>query len=178
MVVSIFIDGAPVRSYQAPYVARGRVMAPLVPFVLDVAASIELDGETIVVRRGDRFSQIPAAAFVPIGPLLRDLGVDVTYDAPSHRLLVHTPRAPFATPTPFNPAVPSAAPRAIFTPTPAVTPRPVVTGSPTPRRTPLPFTTPQSRPNPSLPSPAPSPRAAPLRRPPIRAAMFRRRSRA
>lgn len=123
-------------------------MAPVYPFVVDAAASVEYDGPTIVVRRGDLFAQVPSAPFVAIGPLLRTLGLTVTYDPRLHRVLIETPRAVLATPTPFNPAVPQATPASVFTPEPQVTPRPVVTGKPLPRRTPLPANEPQSRPSP------------------------------
>ena len=136
-VLSVVIDGVAVRSYRPPYIAHGRVMAPLDPYVIDVAASIDYDNGTILVRRGDLFAQAPARAFVEIGPLLRTLGITVSYDAHGRRLVIETPRMVFATPTPFNAAVPQVAPTILFTPTPAVTPRPVVTGKPTPRRTPL-----------------------------------------
>ena len=112
-------------------------MAPIDPYVIDVAASIEYDDGTILVRRGDLFAQAPARAFVEIGPLLRTLGITVSYDARVRRLVIETPRVVLATPTPFNPAVPQATPTVLFTPTPPTTPRPVVTGKPSPRRTPL-----------------------------------------
>ncbi|HEV3153274.1 MAG TPA: hypothetical protein VGZ02_05685 [Candidatus Baltobacteraceae bacterium] len=146
--LTIAIDGRVVRSYRKPYVVLGRVMAPVDPFVLDVVGSVEYSGGLMLVRRGDRFAQLPAAPLVPIGPLLRTLGVAVTYDARSHRVSITTPRMLLAVPTPFNPAVPLPSPAAVFTPMPAPTPRPTVSGSPAPRRTPLPFSEPQSRPSP------------------------------
>jgi hypothetical protein len=143
------LNGTVVHSYNAPYVRAGRVMAPLEPFVTSIAASIEYIGGTLVIRRADRFAQIPMrqephpshfqSTFVQIAPVFRTLGIRVSYDAARRALVVQTPSAPIATPTPFNPAVPLIAPRAVFTPTPAQTPRPAVTGSPLPRRTPLPF---------------------------------------
>jgi hypothetical protein len=145
------LNGTVVRSYNPPYVRAGRVMAPLEPFVTSIAGSIEYIGGTLVIRRADRFAQIPMpqepqpshfqSTFVQIAPVLRTLGIRVSYDAAQRALIVETPPAAIATPTPFNPAVPLIAPRAVFTPTPAQTPRPMVTGSPLPRRTPLPFST-------------------------------------
>lgn len=146
--VTVLIDGSVVRSYRAPFVRHGRVMAPVDPFIVDVAASVEYADGTIVVRRADRFAQVPATAFVEIGPLLRTLGLTVSYDARSRRVSIDIPPLLYATPTPFNPAVPLAAPRAVFTPTPAVTPKPAVTGTPSPRRTPLPVNEPLSQPSP------------------------------
>jgi hypothetical protein len=155
--LSIVIDGNVVRSYNAPYVVSGHVVAPLEPFVTGIAASIGYSGGTLIVTRGDRFAQVPFAiapdpghyqsTYVEIAPLLRTLGARVWYDGREHRLFVETPRLVLATPTPFNPAVPRPAPTDVFTPTPATTPRPIVTGTPSPRRTPLPA---------SLPSPSPT----------------------
>lgn len=149
-VFNVTINGIVVRSYNAPYVQRGRVMAPIEPFVTSVAASIEYSGGTLIVRRGDRFAQLrmraphPAhfqSTFVPIGPLLRTIGVSIAYDAGNRTVAIVSPHNPLTTPTPFNPAVPWVAPRVVFTPSPAQTPKPVVTGIPLPRRTPLPAST-------------------------------------
>lgn len=153
--LSIVVDGHVVRSYNAPYVMSGHVVAPLEPFVTGVAASIGYSGGMLVVMRGDRFAQIPfvtppdpghyQSTYVELAPLLRTLGARVWYDAREHRLFVETPRVALATPTPFNPAVPQPAPTEVFTPTPATTPRPIVTGTPSPRRTPLPASAPSPR---------------------------------
>jgi hypothetical protein len=79
------------------------------------------------------------AGYVTAGVVLRGLGVAARYDPAGHRLLVTTPLpAPVASPTPFNPAVPSVVPSAVFTPPEPATPRPIWTGSPLPRRTALP----------------------------------------
>lgn len=130
-------------------------MAPLEPFVTTVAASIEYSGGMLVVRRGDRFAQVAmqqpyparfASTYVEIAPLLRTLGIRVSYDAARRAVVVETPHAPLVTPTPYNPAVPWVAPNVVFTPTPVQTNRPAVSESPAPRRTPLPVTT-------SLPTP-------------------------
>ena len=155
--LSIVIDGAAVRSYNAPYLRAGHVIAPIDPFVTGVAASIGYSAGSLIVMRGDRFAQVPFAdppdpqhyqsTYVQIAPLLRTLGARVWYDPSLRTLYVETPRKQLATPTPFNPAVPQAAPADVFTPSPVTTPRPVVTGTPSPRRTPLP-----------APAPSPSPR--------------------
>lgn len=148
---SIVLDGTALRSYNAPYIERGHVMAPLDPFVTSIAASIEYSAGVLIVRRGDRFAQVPMpqpypgqfqSTFVEIAPILRTLGIACSYDARARVLDLRTPPAVAATPTPFNPAVPEAAPRIVFTPTPVQTPKPVVTGMPEPRRTPLPYTSP------------------------------------
>ena len=146
--VAVVVDGSPVRSYQPAFVLRGRVLAPVNPYVVAVAASVEYDGQTIVVRRGDRFAQIAAARYVELAPLLRTLGLNLSYDKRNRVVVLQTPPPVEATPTPFNPAVPSAPPAAVFTPVPETTPKPVVTGKPSPRRTPLPLSVPQSQPSP------------------------------
>lgn len=146
--LTVTIDGKALRSYRAVCLVDGRILAPVDPYVIAVVASVEYDGNTIVVRRGDRFVQVPAAPVVEIGPLLRTLGLQVAYDPKSARVDIRTPQLPLATPTPFNPAVPESSPLPVFTPSPAPTPRPVVSGSPAPRRTPLPFSEPQSLPSP------------------------------
>lgn len=155
--LSIVVDGNVVRSYNAPYVVSGHVVAPLEPYVTGIAASIGYSGGTLIVTRGDRFAQVPFASppdpahyqstYVEIAPLLRTLGATVWYDPREHRLFVETPRSVLATPTPFNPAVPQPAPTAVFTPIPATTPRPAVTGTPSPRRTPLPAAAPAPSPS-------------------------------
>lgn len=149
--LSIMLNGTVIRSYEQPFLKDGRVMAPLEPFITSVAADIEYSGGMLVVRRADRFAQVPMekqphpaqfqSTFVPIAPVLRTLGARVSYDARLRALIVEVPRLPLVTPTPFNPAVPWVAPREVFTPTPPETPRPTVTGKPAPRRTPLPLST-------------------------------------
>lgn len=161
MTLTVVLDGKPLHAYNKPYLARGRVMAPLDPYVTAIARSIEYDGKSLVIRLGDIFAQVPMGAapaparyqttYVELAPIARTLGARVQFDARSHTLYVETPPVTLAMPTPFNPAVPQASPAAVFTPTPVATARPVVTGTPLPRRTPLPAQ--------SLPSPAPRVRA-------------------
>lgn len=148
VALTVVLDGAVVRSYNAPYLRDGHVMAPVDPYLTAVASSIGFSGGTMVVMRGDRFAQVPMPSptapalmqntYVQIAPVLRALGAYVAYEPETHRLIVQSPVFAFATPTPFNPAVPQASPAPVFTPTPQTTPRPVVTGSPLPRRTPVP----------------------------------------
>jgi hypothetical protein len=144
----VVLNGAIVHSYAPAYVVRGHVVAPLEPYVTAVAASIGYSGSELIVTRGDRFAQLPMAAntapaqwaqtYVEIAPLLRSLGARVAYDPQSRRLEIDTAKIVVVTPTPFNPAVPTAAPSMVFTPSPVATPRPEVSGKPAPRRTPLP----------------------------------------
>lgn len=144
----VVLNGVVVRSYNPAYVRNGRVIAPLEPFVTRIAAKIAYSGGMLIISRGDRFAQVALKArsvpmqwtriYVPIAPILRTLGLDVSYDAAMRRVEIVTPGPVVATPTPFNLAVPLVAPTAVFTPSPQTTPRPVVTGKPIPRRTPLP----------------------------------------
>lgn len=166
-VLTVVLDGAPVRSYNAPYLDRGRVMTPIDPYVTAIARSVGYDGRALIIRLGDLFAQVPMGTapppalyertYVQLGPIARTLGARVRFDARTQTLYVDTPRMALATPTPFNPAVPRVAPREVFTPVPQQTPRPVVSGTPLPRRTPLPA---QSPPNPDRPARVRSNRAA------------------
>lgn len=145
----VLLNGSVVHSYSPVYVRRGRIVAPVEPFVTAIAGSIAYDGSQLIVTRGDRFSELPvegpappaqwAQTYVEIAPLLRNLGVRVTYDARLRRLEISTRTTMIAAPTPFNPSVPLAPPAAVFTPSPVQTARPVVTGKPAPRRTPSPL---------------------------------------
>lgn len=135
--LSVVFNGIPVRSYRRAFISHGRVMAPPEPFLTAMTASIERTGDTILVRRGDRFAQARLVqGAVAIAPIMRALGAAVVYDSAAHVLNVSIAAPPFATATPFNRAVPQAAARAVFTPTPVPTNKPVVTGKPVPRRTP------------------------------------------
>lgn len=155
VALTVVIDGRPLRAYNAPYVKQGRVMAPLNPYVTAIARSIGYDGKALIIRLGDRFTQVPMASapapsrydrlYVALAPIARTLGARVWFDVHTHTLYVQTPLRALATPTPFNPAVPEAPPRAVFTPSPAPQPRPTVSGTPLPRRTPIPV---RARPSP------------------------------
>ena len=144
MTVSITVNGVALPAYRKPYLQHGRVMAPVEPYLLAVATSVERTAGGILARRGDRFTQCSMRnEYVPIAPLLEALGVNVRYDAAARMLAIVVPPVPMATATPFNVAVPRVAPTAVFTPVPADTPRPSVSAKPQPRRTPLPmFATP------------------------------------
>jgi hypothetical protein len=151
-MLTVVVDGTPVRSYNAPRLERGRVMAPIEPYLTRIAKSINFDGEALIVRLGDLFAQVRvesapppdryASTYVEIGPIARTLGARVRFDSRSRTLYVETPRLVLATPTPFNPAAPQAVPSEVFTPTPQQTPRPIVSGTPLPRRTPIPVLSP------------------------------------
>lgn len=145
--VSIIVDGRPVAAYVRAYVVAGRVYAPVSPLLTRLADRVWFVGNSLLIERGSvrvrvRIAPVvPAslnATYVAIAPVLRAIGASVRYESAGRRLIVQVPqRAILASPTPFNPSVPSVAPSAVFTPAPAQTPRPVWTGSPLPRRTPL-----------------------------------------
>jgi hypothetical protein len=145
--VTILINGRPLAGYVRAYAAEGRVFAPVEPVLAGLADRLWFEGDVLVVRRGARQIRIRLrpvspdqldAVYVAAGPVLRALGATVSFEAKSHRLMVRLPpRSAVETPTPFDPAQPSAAPAAVFTPAPIQTPRPVWSGSPLPRRTPL-----------------------------------------
>ena len=147
--VNVFVDGRRLAVYQRAYIAGGRVFVPVAPLLTRLSERIWFDDATLLLERAGRTVRIRIApalpaplnsTFVPAGPVLRALGASVRYQPHGHLLMVSTSgHAPVTSPTPFNPALPSAAPVEVFTPVPPVTPRPVWSGSPLPRRTALPF---------------------------------------
>ncbi len=147
--VTVAIDGRPVRAYHAPYLSGGHVYAPLEPFVTRIAYQLWYEGDTLVIARDRREVRVrlsprdPRAlddVYVPIARVLRALGARVEYGR--RQVEVYAQYLPLSSPTPFNPALPSASPQVIFTPIPSPTPRPVWNGTPLPRRTPLPVAAP------------------------------------
>ena len=152
--VGVSLDGHPLPAYVRAYVSGGRVYVPVAPLLTHLADRIWFQGDTLVVQRGERRVRILLepryraqlrAAYVPAAATLRALGAMPAYDGAQHRLDVTVSRlAVIATPTPFNAALPSIAPSAVFTPQMPTTPRPVWTGTPMPRRTALPFPPPIS----------------------------------
>jgi hypothetical protein len=154
--VAVSIDGRPLAAYVHAYLAGGRVFAPAAPLLTSLADRLWLEGNTLVIQRGERririqlvpgFSGELNAVYVPAGPALRALGASVRYDPVAQRLNVTVPPAEVvALPTPLGPIVSSPVPREVFTPTPSATPRPQVTGAPLPRRTALPLSEPPLRP--------------------------------
>ncbi|HEX8806696.1 MAG TPA: hypothetical protein VF741_07090 [Candidatus Aquilonibacter sp.] len=141
-------------AYHGAYLFGGHVYAPLMPYVTRVAYQVWYEDDSLVIARGDRQVRIPLqprqpgaldAVYVPIAGVLRALGAAVTYQP--HHLDIRAGYLPLTSPTPFNPALPSAAPQNVFTPIASPTPRPVWTGSPLPRRTPLPVIGPTRQPD-------------------------------
>jgi hypothetical protein len=150
--VTVAIDGRPVLAYHAAYLYGGHVYAPLRPFVTRLAYRLWYEGDSLIIARDDRQVRIhlrqrqPNAldvVYVPLASVLRALGVAVSYH--SGHVDLRPGYIPLMSPTPFDAALPSAAPQAVFTPVPVPTPRPVWTGSPLPRRTPLPIIEPTPR---------------------------------
>jgi hypothetical protein len=148
--VTVVLDGKTVHAYTGAFESAGRVYAPLRPFVTGIADAMWFDGDNLVIVRDGRsvIVRIPSRepdaldhAYIPLAPILRSLGEIVEYE-PFGRVVIRSPYQPVvATPTPFDPAAPSATPRPVFTPAAVATPRPVWTGSPLPRRTPIPYPT-------------------------------------
>jgi hypothetical protein len=147
--VTVVLNGRPVTANVRAYLANGRVFAPVAPLLTRLADRIWFDGEALVIERdehrvrvrvGAAFRSPLGDAYVPAGPALRSLGAFVRYDPTQRRLVVSIKqRDVVASPTPFNPRVPSVAPTMVFTPMPMSTPVPIWSGSPAPRRTALPY---------------------------------------
>lgn len=151
--VTIVMGGAPIQSYNRPYLRQGHVMAPIAPFVTRCSERISYEGKMMVVHYGSRAARLLTgvveprtlqAYYVAVAPLFVTLGADVHFDKGARTLFVRCASpAPIRTPGPYE-RRPQVAPTMIFTPEPIVTPRPVVTGSPHPRRTPIVITPPRA----------------------------------
>ena len=145
--VAILLNGTPLRSYNRPYLLRGRIEAPVAPYLTRIADRIGYEGRVMIVVRGNAVVRLPTgvhdpkslqALYVPIGEALRALGASVTFDAGRRVLEIQTrARAAVRTMPPFVTRTPLVLPTSVFTPEPVATARPVYTGSPHPRRTPI-----------------------------------------
>lgn len=145
--VTVLFDGRPLAGYLGAYLAGGRVFAPVDPVLTRVADRVWCDGTALLIERGDRRVRVELSApvvggfdsvYVSVGPVLRALGGWVRFEPREAVLAVRfPPRRVLTMPTPFDAALPSVPPGAVFTPEPVPTPRPIWTGSPLPRRTPL-----------------------------------------
>jgi hypothetical protein len=153
-LVTVVIDGRRVDASEGARLERGVVVAPLDPFVRDVAERITNDGPEgpgrgyTIVRGSRRISiRIPGAGarddvaaetpFVPLAAIARALGASVDYDARSRTIVIATTAEPLVTMTPFATYAPPPGPRVTFAPKETPAPVPVVTGIPHPRRTPI-----------------------------------------
>jgi hypothetical protein len=152
----VLVDGRLLSSYARAYVQEGRVFMPIAPLMLRVTDRAWFEGSDLVLQRAQRRVRVRIprgdaqeleTTFVAVGPLLRQLGDDVIYDARNQRLQIRTPRTTIVTtPTPYlAPATPLQA-RDVFTPSPKPVPQPTWSGPPLPRRTPLPNPPPPVRP--------------------------------
>jgi hypothetical protein len=160
--VTVVISGRRVDASSAPRIEDGIVMAPLVPFVREIAERIEGDGSglryTAVrgsravrfaigrtdARANDTPQQFPRApyaqagdVYVPLAVVARDLGACVAYDATSRTLSVVLVPAPLAEMTPSAYAEPPAGELPTFAPKETPQPQATVSGVPHPRRTPI-----------------------------------------
>ncbi|MDE2483092.1 MAG: hypothetical protein KGN02_13000 [bacterium] len=154
--VRVRIAGHELDAYNGAFARGGRVVGPLMPFVTAVSDRIRIVGNRIVIERDGHRVLVPIAAgaprsldrlYVPLAPVLRDLGLDVRFGRRTLDVTLPPPVA-LGTPSPYPVGWPTLAPHAVFTPMVTPTPRPIWTGSPLPRRTPLPFVQ-ASPPNPS-----------------------------
>ncbi len=150
-IVTVVLNGRRIDATIPATIVRGVTMAPLDPFVRDLAERIDClgGGATIRIARGARElilrlgpSSIapcvpPDDARIPLASVARALGASVAYDARTHTLFVSIVAeaiAPFS-PVPYVPPEVGTVPT--FAPTSVPMPRPTITGIPRPRRTPV-----------------------------------------
>ncbi|MDQ2864695.1 MAG: hypothetical protein M3R51_00570 [Candidatus Eremiobacteraeota bacterium] len=157
-VVTVVLNGFPVRGYIAAVEVRGRIFAPVRPYVTRIADrtwflgdrfAIERDGRTVYIRLPARHWNGLERTYVPLGKIARALRMSVTYDRISQTLCIRTVALrPVASPSPFDGRTLPLVPSEVFTPIPVPTVRPVYIGPPLPRRTPLPVAAPTGHPAP------------------------------
>lgn len=161
-IVTVVLDGRTIDASSPATLAGGVTVAPLAPFVRDIAERIDCldDGRRLRLVRGGRDivvhlaapqcgdpSQAQACSIaacvraddarIPLAAVARALGASVAYDARAHTVFIALDPAPIAalSAAPYVPPPPGSVPT--FTPTPVPMPRPTVTGIPRPRRTPV-----------------------------------------
>lgn len=149
VALTLLLDGRPVRSYEPLYLAGGRVLGPVDPFLTRVADRIAYSGGFAIFTRDGRNVRVRLISMPPAGltqtyvalvPLLRALGESVRLDSVTATLDVRTPAGVgVGTLGPFDPRARVEPPRTVFTPVPVPTDRPVWNGTPRPRRTPIPL---------------------------------------
>lgn len=152
LAVSVLLDGRRLLAYAPALVIAGRTYAPVAPYLTSIAQSVSYVDGALIVQRAGREVKIcmpsvePGAldfAYVPIAPLLRDLGANVRYDARDRTLEIRLPHAvDVETPPPWSAQSPHVVPRVVFTPTPQPQQVPAWHGPAIPRRTPLPYPVP------------------------------------
>jgi hypothetical protein len=161
-LVTVVISGRRIDASHAARLRGGIVVAPLIPFVREIAERIDDDGSgrRFVVVRGehriaivlgsraarvdDAPAQLPTAPFahagttyVPLAVVARALGGNVAYDGPSHTFAVTLIPRPIAAMTPTVNYTPPPTPFYTFTPKSTPQPQATVSGVPRPRRTPI-----------------------------------------
>ena len=148
--LTVIINGTPMHAYQSARIEHGRIVAPVLPFITQVADAIGFEGDIMVIRRGSFLARIRTGrlsmdhlqrTFIALVPIYRALGERCTYDRATGSLRVNDMQVqPVRTMEPFDPSAVQVRPTTVFTPEPVITPRPVFWGRPRPRRTPIPVT--------------------------------------
>jgi hypothetical protein len=144
VTVIVVVAGRRIDASHGARLENGVVMAPLDPFVRDIAERIDGDGSGLrfVLRRGERsVTLVPRLCngepYVALAAAVRGLGGSAEYIGRSHLLSIAFVPTPLVTMTPFAGYVPPPGPLPTFTAKPTDAPQPVVTGIPHPRRTPI-----------------------------------------
>jgi hypothetical protein len=161
-LVTVVIAGRRIDASHAARLRAGVVVAPLVPFVREIAERIDGDGSgrRFVIVRGEhriaivlgsrlaRVDDVPAqlpmapftragTTYVPLAVVARALGGSVAYDGPSHTFSVTLIARPISEMTPTLNYTPPPTPFYTFTPKSTPQPQATVSGVPRPRRTPI-----------------------------------------
>jgi hypothetical protein len=163
VLVKVILDGRLIESLLPATLVRGTVVAPVDPYLRDIAREIAVDPARGTVRfvRGEHEVQItlgtrsvcvndvlqtlPFAPYlregrlmIPLAAVTRALGEHVTYDAAYQDVtILSSAPAPVATMTPYVQPSWTPSPGPTFTPVARATPQPAVDGIPQPRRTPI-----------------------------------------
>ncbi len=162
MLVTVLIEGTPVEGSTPARLCDDVVVAPLAPYLRDVADRIQIDddrgiivveraGRSIsiaigssVLRSGAASSGLPIAPYlragepvIPLAAVARALGARVDFDPASKTMSIAWEPAPLVSATPDAAYTPPPGPLDTFTPQPTPAPKVVVTGVPRPRRTPI-----------------------------------------
>jgi hypothetical protein len=164
IVVSVLLDGRLIEGAQSAVLVRGTVVAPVDPYLRNVAQRIDdqtAHGGPICFVRGshqvcvtpgtrsarfdDGVRTLPLAPYhregrliIPLAAIMRALGESVAYDASYQTVSIVSPAAPsIATMTPYAPPSWRPSPGPTFALPVPTTPQPTVSGIPQPRRTPI-----------------------------------------